>query len=207
MSQQINLYNPIFLKQKKYFSLLAMLQALILIAVGSGVFYGYAVYQVKSLTKQSDETSKRYAAEQAKLERYAAEFSPQQSSQLLENELKQVEAREAAQQEIIDTLKNGVIGNTAGYSEYMRAFARQTVSGLWLTGFSITGDGAQMSMSGAALSPELAPAYIRRLSQEKIMRGKSFAALHMQRPKAANGQAARYVEFTLQSSETGGAAQ
>jgi hypothetical protein len=28
MSQQINLFNPIFMKQRKYFSLLAMLQAL-----------------------------------------------------------------------------------------------------------------------------------------------------------------------------------
>ena len=43
-------------------------------------------------------------------------------------------------------LKSGGIGNTKGYSEYFRAFARQSVSGLWLTGFDINGDGAQMTL-------------------------------------------------------------
>ena len=47
MSQQINLFNPIFLKQRKYFSLLTMLQALGLIVLGSLFFYGYALYQVE----------------------------------------------------------------------------------------------------------------------------------------------------------------
>ena len=49
MSQQINLFNPVFLKQKKYFSVIAMGQALAMIAVGSALFYGYANYQVQQL--------------------------------------------------------------------------------------------------------------------------------------------------------------
>ena len=42
MSQQINLFNPIFLKQKKYFSVVTMLQALLLIVLGSMLFFAYA---------------------------------------------------------------------------------------------------------------------------------------------------------------------
>ena len=201
MSQQINLLSPAFRKQKKYFSALAMLQALALIALGSALFYGYATYQVKLLAKQSDETGRRYAAEQLRLARYTAEFSPQQSGQMLEEELKRAEARATVQRELIETLKSGVMGNTTGYSEYMRAFARQAVSGLWLTGFVIIGDAAQVSLSGAVLSPELVPSYIQKLGREKVMRGKSFAALQMQQPKAGSGKVARYVEFTLQSTE------
>lgn len=207
MSQQINLFNPVFLKQKKYFSVLAMLQALVMIALGSGAFYGYAAHQVKLLARQSEETSKRYTAEQLRLTRYTAEFSPQQSSQMLEEELKNAEAKAATQRELIETLKSGVIGNTTGYSEYMRAFARQAVPGLWLTGFNITGDAAQMSINGAVLSPELVPAYIQRLSSEKVMRGKIFASLQMQQPKVESSKTARYVEFALHSAEAGGAAK
>ena len=207
MSQQINLFNPVFLKQRKYFSVTAMLQALVMIALGSGAFYGYAAHQVKLLARQSEETSKRYTAEQLRLTRYTAEFSPQQSSQLLEEELKNAEAKAAAQRELIETLKSGVIGNTTGYSEYMRAFARQAVPGLWLTGFNITGDAAQMSINGAVLSPELVPAYIQRLSSEKVMRGKIFASLQMQQPKVESSKTARYVEFALHSAEAGGAAK
>ncbi len=203
MSQQINLFNPIFLNPRKLFSLVTMLQALGLIVLGSGLFYGYAWYQVKSLNTQIDETGKRYLTEQAKLLRFADGGSPQESAQSLESDFKSVEARLATQQQFIETLKSGVIGNAAGYSEYMRAFARQAVNGVWLTSFNISGNGTQMSISGAVLSPELLPVYISKLNQEQVMRGKPFASLQMRR----GGDGGRSVEFTLQSSETGGAAK
>lgn len=200
MSQQINLFNPIFLKQKKYFSVLAMLQALGLVILGSGIFYGYVAYQVNQLTRQSDETSKRYATEQDKLARYSAAIASQQSGRSLEDELKAAESELAAQQESIGALKSGEIGNTTGYSEYMRAFSRQVVNGLWLTSFSITGDAAQIRMGGGALSPELVPSYIRRLGQERVMQGQAVVTMQIQR----GGE--RYADFSFQS-EAGGAAR
>jgi hypothetical protein len=200
MSQQINLFNPVFLKQKKYFSVVAMGQALGLIVLGSVVLYAYALYQVDILSKQTDEMNKRYIGEQARLANFSREFSPQRSSLMLEEELKQVEAEAATQETLLNLLKSGAIGNTEGYSEYMRAFARQSIKGLWLTAFDITGDGAQMSLSGAVLDPQLVPAYIQRLSKEKVMRGKTFSTLQMQQPKQdANKPAVRYVEFNLYS--------
>jgi len=201
VSQQINLFNPAFRRQKNYFSVSAIIQAQVLILIGAGMFYAYADYQVKQLEKQSVETDKRYLTEKTRLTEFEALYSPQQSSQLLHEELKQTEARAASQQALVETLKNGALGNTTGYSEYMRAFARQAVNGLWLTGFDITGDAAQMSLSGNVLSPDLLPAYVQKLSQEKVMRGKSFAALQMQQPKTVSGKTSRYVEFTLQSAE------
>lgn len=200
MSQQINLFNPVFLTQKKYFSVLAMAQALGLIVLGSVLFYGYALYQISQLSKQADEMGKRYVAEQTRLGNFANEFSPQRSSQMLEEELKQLEAQAEAQNNLLATLKSGVIGNTEGYSEYMRAFARQSMNGLWLTAFDIVGDGSQLSLDGAVLSPQLVPAYIQRLNKEKVMRGKTFATLQMRQPKKeADKPVGRYVEFSLQS--------
>ena len=201
MSQQINLFNPIFMKQKKYFSVVTMLQALGMIVIGSALFYGYAVYQVNQLSRQADEMSKRYAAEQTRLLNFTSEFSPQRTSQMLEEEQKQLEVQAAAQEKLLTTLKSGAIGNVEGYSGYMRAFARQSVKGLWLTAFDIVGDGAQISLSGAVVNPQLVPSYIQRLGNEKVMRGKTFSTLQMQLPKGnADGSAARYVEFNLRSS-------
>ncbi|MDP1996692.1 MAG: PilN domain-containing protein [Gallionella sp.] len=201
MSQQINLFNPIFMKQRKYFSLLTMLQALGMIIVGALFFYGYAIYQVDQLGKQAAESSKRYNAEQARLARYAAEFSPQQANQALQDEVRRLEKQVTARAELIEIIKSGAVGNITGYSEYMRAFSRQIVQGLWLTGFTVTGDAARISLSGAALTPELLPAYIQRLGKEDIMRGKTFSTLQMQQPRVDAGQGAtvHYVEFTLHS--------
>jgi len=190
MSQQINLFNPVFMQQRKYFSAFAMLQALGLIVLGSGLFYGYAVYQIKSLTEQIDETSKRYSADQNKANRYSGEVSALDSGQSLDAELKSIKSRLAAQNEHIATLKGR---NVTGYSEYLRAFARQTVNGLWLKSININEDATQINITGSVLSPELLPAYILRLNQEPVMRGKSFASLQMQR----DGSGARSVEFTL----------
>lgn len=208
MSQQINLFNPIFLKQKKYFSLVTMLQALLLIVIGSALFYGFAWYQVRELAKQAEEMSRRYESEQKRLVDYANEFSPQRAQQQLQDELKSVEAQAQAQKELLDTLRSGAIGNTQGYSEYLRAFARQSVKGLWLTGFNIDGDGTQMSLRGAVVNPQLLPEYIQRMNREPVMRGKSFASLQMKQPASADNQPApAWVEFSLHSVAVEGAAK
>ena len=81
------------------------------------------------------------------------------------------------------------------------------VQGLWLTGFKVTGDAAQISLSGAVIAPELLPVYIQRLGKEGIMQGKTFSTLQMQQPKKGSigaedktASASRYVEFILHSS-------
>lgn len=208
MSQQINLFNPVFMKQKKYFSVITMLQALGLIVAGSALFYGYALYQVGELSRQADAMSKRYAAEQARLVTYTNEFSLQRSAQMLEAELNQLEAQAKAQETVLSTLKSGALGNTEGYSEYMRAFARQSINGLWLTAFDIVGDGTQMSLNGAVVNPQLVPSYIQRLGKERVMRGKTFSTLQMQQPKKDGDRpVARYIEFNLRSTATAGEAK
>lgn len=202
MSQQINLFNPVFLKQQKLFSLLTMLQALGLILAGSMLFYAYALYQVGELGKQSEQSSKRFNAEQARLAAYSTEFSPQKADKLLRDELQTLEKKANEASKLADSLRSGSLGNTTGYSEYMRAFSRQIVPGLWLTGFNVTGDAAQISLSGGAVAAELVPNYIQKLGSEAVMQGKSFSTLQMQPAKAdekAGAKASRYVEFTLHS--------
>lgn len=201
MSQQINLFNPIFMKQRKIFSLLTMLQALGLIVAGALFFYGYAIYQVDQLGEQSKESTKRYRSEEVRLARLTAEFSPQQANQALQGEVRLMEKQVADQTRLVGIIKSGAVGNTTGYSEYMRAFSRQIVQGLWLTGFRITGDATHITLNGAVMSPELLPTYIQRLGKENVMQGKAFSDLQMRQPDidASQGDRARYVEFTLHS--------
>ncbi|GAB4116784.1 MAG: hypothetical protein Fur0026_04330 [Sideroxydans sp.] len=207
MSQQINLFNPIFLKQKKYFSVVTMLQALGLIVLGSLLFYGYAWYQVQQLDAQTREMTRRYELEQKRLVNYANEFSPQRAQQELNAELSSLEAQVKVQDAILQTLKSGAIGNTQGYSEYLSAFARQSLQGLWLTGFNINGDGAQISLQGAVTNPQLLPTYIQRMGREAVMRGKTFESLQMKQPLVDGKAVTSYVEFSLHSVAGAGTAK
>lgn len=212
MSQQINLFNEVLHKPGKGFSVLNMLQGLGVILFCAVLFYAYAAYQTRQLQQQLEQANKSLAAEQGRLAGLTAEFSQQRSGLTIDQELTKVRAEVAVQREVINALKIGVIGNTKGFSAYMQAFARQTLDGLWLTGFSIVGDATQMSISGATLSPELVPGYIMRLNNEKVMRGKTFASLQMQLPKPEAGKpetgksaTAKYLEFNLQSVGASGA--
>lgn len=204
MSLQINLLNPLLKKQPSYFSLLTMLQALGFIILGSLLFYGYAIYQERQASKQYSEDTKRFDAEKARLIILEAEFSPKQTNEALQDEMQQLEKKLSAQTELFETLKSSAGGNAAGYSEYMRAFSRQALQGLWLTGFKVAGDGAEISLNGAALNPELLPVYIQRLSKETIMQGKSFSTLQVQAGTGkgpSTSSPPRYVEFTLSSTQ------
>jgi len=202
MSQQVNLLNPLLKKQRDFLSLRTMLQALGFIVIGSLLFYGYAFYVADQLTKQYKEDVQRYDAEQANLERFANEFSPQRSKEILQAEVSRLEKELDTQNELGDALKSSAGGSTTGFSEYMRAFSRQVVQGLWLTGFNIPGDGLEISLSGRVLNPALLPTYIQRLGKEQIMQGKAFSTLEI---KAGTGEGVgsvsqpRYVEFNLHS--------
>lgn len=202
MSQQINLFNPVFLVQQKYFSLLMIVRALGLILICSALFYAYAVYQVSEMSRQSGIDRKRFEAEEVILAQQSAEFSPKQSNQLLQDEIKQLENKLAEAKKLSDTLRSGAAGNSTGYSEYMRAFARQMIPGLWLTKFKLEGGATNISLSGGVLTPELVPAYIQNLRREHVMQGKSFAALQIKLIEGNNSGKLTiepYVSFTLQS--------
>lgn len=214
MSQQINLFNPIFLKQEKHFSARTMAQALGLLLLGSLLLTGFTSYQVSSLAKEAAATSTQLVLAQGQLAKVTADYAPRSKSKPLDDDIQKTEMDVKSLQQVFDILKKGDFGNTKGYSEYMRAFSRQIANGLWLTGFSIHGAGNEIGLQGRALQPELVPAYIGRLKHEPVMQGKSFATLEMQVPQvdqikkgetaAATGVIQRvsagYIEFSLQSS-------
>ena len=209
MSQQINLFNPIFLKQKKYFSAVAMVQALGLIALGAVCISAYSGYQSANVSKEEAGTFAQLTVVQAELNKVNAEYAPHPKNQTIENSVAKADLEVKSLQQVFNTLEKGDIGNTAGYSAYLSAFSRQIVDGLWLTGFSIIGAGNEMDLRGRALRPELVPFYIGRLKNETVMQGKTFSTLDIHVPQIAAGNndhpasspgTAPYVEFDLRSS-------
>lgn len=207
MSQQINLFNPIFLKQQKHFSAKTMAEALGLILIGAILLSVYTNFQLSSLKKDAESASAQLKLAQAQLTKVTTEVATQQKSKSLEDDIHKTESEVASLQQVFNILKKGEFGNTKGYSEYWRAFSRQIVDGIWLTGISISGAGNEIGIDGKALSPELVPMYINRLRREPVMQGKSFATLEMQVPQvdAAGSDAAKqkvsagYLDFSLQS--------
>lgn len=207
MSQQINLFNPIFLKQKKIFTAAHMAQTLGLVAAGALLLAVYGAVKTSELEKHAAAGKAAAAAAQARLAQVTGEFPPRQKSKELEAEVAHVQGELKSLREVQSVLERGELGNTAGYSEYWRAFARQSVSGVWLTGVTVVGAGKEIGLEGRALQPELVPGYIQRLTREAVLQGKTFGSLEISRPgatpagtagaSAASAVGAPFVEFRM----------
>lgn len=211
MSQQINLFNPVFLQQKKVFSARTMAGALLVLFAGVAALNAYGNLRLQGLQKQADAGAAQLAQKQARLASVAAEFAPRQKDPAVDAELAEAQSQLAALREVSGVLQRGELGNTQGYAEYFRALARQHVDGLWLTGVSIAGAGADIGVRGRALDPQRVPGYLNRLTGEPIMRGKAFGSLQIGQGSAGSrvedgktvAVPAPYVEFSLLSTPEG----
>jgi len=214
VSQQINLFNPIFLQQKKIFSTRTMAQALGVLVLGVVAMGLYGSARVSAMQKQADAGAAQLQARQARLVAVNAEFPPRQKDPTLAEAVLEAERQLGTLREVSGVLQGGELGNTRGYAEYFRALARQHVDGLWLTGLTITGAGTDIGVRGRALDPESVPGFLTRLTREPVMQGKGFGSLQMsegsREPQggapapaspatAAPAGPAPYVDFSLQS--------
>lgn len=211
MSQQINLFNPIFLQQRKVFAASAMVPALGVLVLGISALAAYSQLKVRALEEQAAQSAHQLERRQARLKSAASELAPRQKSVALEAEVALLESRVRSLRQVGSFLEQGNFGNTQGYAEYFRAFARQHVPGIWLTGLTIDQGGRDIGVEGRALNAEMVPGYIAKLSGEPVLRGRTFNSLRIATavaatpatgaaPAAASLAAAPYVEFQLQAS-------
>ena len=207
MSQQINLFNPAFEKRKQALSALGLLQGLGLVLAASAAVVWFGARQVAALERTAADAKVVLAAREAKRADVFARFSVPGKDPLIAGALGQAEADRSALLEAEQILQGGALGNTHGYADYFRAFARARVNGLWLTGASIAGAGKEIEigLQGRVVQADLLPQYISALSRESALQGKSFARLDMataQLPAqaAVSAPAPRFIEFSLQSS-------
>lgn len=207
MSQQINLFNPAFEKRKQALSALGLLQGLGLVLAASAAVVWFGARQVAALERTAADAKAVLDAREAKRADVFARFPVPGKDPLIAGALGQAEADRSALLEAEQILQGGALGNTHGYADYFRAFARARVNGLWLTGASIAGAGKEIEigLQGRVVQADLLPQYISALSRESALQGKSFARLDMataQLPAqaAVSAPAPRFIEFSLQSS-------
>lgn len=204
MSQQINLFNPLFMRREKYFSTRTMLQSLAMIALGLMAIYAYALWQSTDLRGLAAGYSGQLAAQRAQF----VSLSGQGRSKLLEAEVARLEADLRGRRGVLDVMQGGSgLGNTSGFSRFFAAFARHPMRGVWLTNFSVGDNGNVLNIRGRVLHPDLIPEYLKSLNKDEEMRGRLVTELKLvakDESSARRGAAAgaamgplRFVEFNL----------
>jgi Tfp pilus assembly protein PilN len=183
MSQQINLLNTTLIKQKDFLNpnnIVLTLGVFLALMLG---YYSYAQKQLSLLTTQRSQIAQELIVTQATLQQTALLHTPHDMNKALLDQIAQLEQKETMQQQVLQTVNQSSATPEKGYAALMRAFAKQSLDGVWLTSFSIDSQSEQLNINGRALQGDLVPEYISRLGNEPALKGKLFSALNMRLPK------------------------
>ncbi len=181
-----------------------MLQAIGLVVLCVAVVYFYLSAQTSQLEARALESGRQLKEELERLKAPSAQEAPEVRAKLLAERRKKLESAYAERTQALEAMDKGVLGRTEGYSSVLRALARLSVDGVWLTRVRLSDERGEASIAGRATRPELVPPYLERLRREERLRGQDFSTLEITRPAAAQASApsaaqARFVEFVLSS--------
>lgn len=180
MSQQINLYQPIFRKEKIVFSA----QTIFWLGLGFVallVLWSFTVDQrVDSLeaerTRQA-QAEERAVAQLARLRETAASSQPSAELQARTETLRE---RRDELRESLQALEHQTPVAQSAMANRLDALARQLPRGMWLRGIEMRGNGQDISMQGRALGARLVPNYLQRLGEESALVGTGFRQVRLE---------------------------
>jgi Tfp pilus assembly protein PilN len=187
MNQQINLYQPMFRKQKVVFSAMTMLQVGIFFLLVFSSLYVFQNSKLKPYKKQLDTIDRELVQLSSQVD-ILASSKKQNKSKLLESEIDKLTIELEQRERIASVLSSRTFGNSSGFSPYLEAFAKGHVQGTWLTSVNIKQGGASLGLKGKTLSSELVPVYIQKLAEDKSLQGSSFNVMELARLDSDEGE-------------------
>lgn len=177
MNQQINLYQPMFRKQRVVFSarttLLLALGFLVLLAL----WWLLLDQRVDSL---ATELERQQATEQRLAERLTqltTELSERQPDPVLVDQVERLRQRVQTLQQSRELVRRRIPEQPIAVSARLAALGRQHPSGLWLTGIEIADNGHRISLDGRILNAALLPEFLEHLGDEAVFSGQAFRRL------------------------------
>ena len=197
MRQQINLYQPIFRRERRVFSAVAIAQAGGLVLAGLALMYAYGRVQLERLEAQRARLEAQVTERAARVEQLARQYPPRRRDPGLERRVAALERELAGKRRVVRGLEGGEFGNVEGLSPYLEALARRPVRGLWLRSIAVGKGGAALLLEGSALDPQLVPRLVQDLGQESPLAGRAFERLLIERPDRHR----RQVDFRLRAGE------
>ena len=208
MAQQIILYSPILLAPRRYFSALAMLQALAVLGAGLAGLSLWSVSQTQGLKRDLASATAADSAEQQRLQgalagRPAVSHSAANVS-ALEQELTQARRQLADREALLASLSAPAPGSRISRSTLLRLLAQTLPSTSWLTEVKV--EGGRVELAGATLQPETLRPWLERLSADPALAGQTLEAVKVERRDTNVGAGPESWSFRVVSGRGGSTA-
>jgi len=111
-----------------------------------------------------------------------------------QQELNALESEVVALEAVADRLGAGALGRTTGFTPQLRALARGTTDGLWLTAIRLDNAGGQIALEGKAFDAARVPSLIERLRRSPQFAGTTLATIEL---KPSDEPAAAHAPVSL----------
>lgn len=179
MKQQINLYQPIFRKQRIIFSA----RTILWLSVGFiAVLLLWSVLVDQRVSRLEDEYHRQLEAEQravGQLTELRQNMPPSEPNPELEQHVEQLEQQRNNLDETLAALGQRLPAAEVELGSRLDALARRTPDGLWWTGLELGDNGQHLILRGRALSPQLVPSFLDSLSEEPLLNGIGFRTVRV----------------------------
>lgn len=181
MPQQINLCNPIFLTQKRYFSASTMARSLGVFVLLGGLLSGYWSWTLQSLSsgyQQSVSSNQREIARlQAAIQINRANAAPADAAQLKELQAQQTELQQ--RELLLLELKRGLLREGYGHAARLQLIARSIPPQAWVT--DVRADDLRLELSGYTMEPAALNGWVARLAESPLLEGQQLSVVKIER--------------------------
>lgn len=175
MSQQINLLLP---ELRPRFDWLALPVVAMVAVAGLLVLLLLAEFQSVrggQLKSQEADINGQLLNMQQQVQTLSQSLGARQPSATLPQEIVAMKTAVEQRQEVLAFVGQAGAGST--FSAMLEGFSRQSLEGVWLTGFGLAPK--NIEIRGRLLDASLLPTYIERLNTDSAFQGRRFSALEM----------------------------
>jgi Tfp pilus assembly protein PilN len=181
MAQQINLCNPIFLTQKRYFSAATMARSLGVFVLLGGLLSAYWSWTLETLSagyQQSVTNNQREITRlQAAIQANRANAAPADAAQVQDLQTRQAELQQ--RELLLLELKRGLLRDGYGHAARLQLVARSIPPQAWVTG--ILADDLRLELSGYTQEPAALNSWVARLADSPLLEDQQLSVVKVER--------------------------
>jgi Tfp pilus assembly protein PilN len=181
MEQQVNLYQPMFLAERRLFSARAIGASLGVVALALVALWGYGQLRMTRLDREIALLREQDAHRTQRAARQASALHSESSPAELEARIHALDLDLAARREALTVLRRSSPGAAEGYAARLQALAHARVRGVWLQKIVLSSGEAQLALQGASIDPGAIPGYVQALKAERVLTGAQFDEIQVER--------------------------
>ena len=182
MRQEINFYQPEFRDEDPEFGAMTLIKASGAIVLAMLLAYAFAAQKITSIDNELSIVAQQEVAAMTRLEKIRPVINAVSGEQSWADRLEEATQSLEQKQLVLSLVQGSTLGDTLGFSRYLRSLARQDTDDLWLTRINLSASRDKNRLQGKALRAELVATYLQNLAEEPPFAAQRFYQFQIDGP-------------------------